>query len=90
MKSRSRREVIEDIQYAAFWLANEVHSLPPGRAFLALLGEISDEAIDLAVQQQAGKSRRFSPMPWPPNFTVTRVVSIALNGLKRIALIPHF
>ena len=50
MKSRSRREVIEDIQYAAFWLANEVHSLPPGRAFLALLGEISDEAIDLAVR----------------------------------------
>ena len=50
MKSRSRREVIEDIQYAAFWLANEVHSLPPGRAFLALLGQISDEAIDLAVR----------------------------------------
>ena len=42
--------MIEDIQYAAFWLANEVHSLPPGRAFLALLGEISDEAIDLAVR----------------------------------------
>jgi hypothetical protein len=51
MKSRRRREVIEDIQYAAFWLANEVHSLPPGRAFLALLGEISDEAIDLAVRR---------------------------------------
>ena len=42
--------MIEDIQYAVFWLANEVHSLPPGRAFLALLGEISDEAIDLAVR----------------------------------------
>ena len=40
----------EDIQYAAFWLANEVHSLPRERAFLALLGEISDEAIDLAVR----------------------------------------
>ena len=24
--------------------------MPPGRAFLALLGEISDEAIDLAVR----------------------------------------
>jgi hypothetical protein len=29
---------------------NGVHSLPPGRAFLALLGEISDEAIDLTVR----------------------------------------
>jgi hypothetical protein len=29
MKTRSRREVIEDIQYAV-WLANAVHSLPPG------------------------------------------------------------
>jgi hypothetical protein len=47
MKSRSRREVIEDIQYAVFWLANEVHSLPRERAFQALPGEISDEAIDL-------------------------------------------
>jgi len=45
MKSRSRREVIEDIQYAVFWLANEVHSLPRERAFLTLLSEISDEAI---------------------------------------------
>ena len=50
MKSRSRREVIEDIQYAVFWLANEVHSLPRERAFLTLLSEISDEAIDLAVR----------------------------------------
>ena len=42
--------MIEDTQYAAFWLANEVHSLPPGRAFLALVSGISDEAIDLAVR----------------------------------------
>ena len=31
-------------------MANEVHNLPPGRAFLVLLSEISDEAIDLAVR----------------------------------------
>ena len=48
MRSRSRREMIEDIQYAAFWLANEIHSLPWERAFPTLLAGISDEAIDLA------------------------------------------
>jgi hypothetical protein len=42
--------MIEDIQYAAFWLANEVHSLPRERAFLTLVSEISDKAIDLAVR----------------------------------------
>ena len=42
--------MIEDIQYAAFWLANEVHKLPRERAFFALLDGISDEAIDLAVR----------------------------------------
>jgi hypothetical protein len=61
MKSRRRREVIEDIQYAAFWLANEVHSLPPGRAFLALLGEISDEAIDLAVRRPVKSKSQGNP-----------------------------
>src|ERR1700751_5969784 len=40
----------EGIKYAAFWLENEVHSLPRERAFLTLLGGISDEAIDLAVR----------------------------------------
>jgi hypothetical protein len=40
MKSRSRREVIEGIQYTVSWLANEVHSLPRERAFVALLGDI--------------------------------------------------
>ena len=49
MKGRSRREITEDIQYAAFWLVNEVRSLPRERAFFTLLSEISDEAIDLAV-----------------------------------------
>jgi len=42
--------MIEDIQYAVFWLANEVHSLPRERALVTLLGELSDEAIDLAVR----------------------------------------
>jgi hypothetical protein len=46
MKRQSRREMIEGIQYAAFWLANEIHSLPRESALATLLREISDEAID--------------------------------------------
>ena len=91
MKSRSRREVIEDIQYAAFWLANEVHSLPPGRAFLALLGEISDEAIDLAVRCTTA-GRQIVAVLTDVLATKLRgapTMSIALNGLKRNGLIPR-
>jgi capsule polysaccharide export protein KpsC/LpsZ len=33
------------IQYAAFWLADEIHTLPRQAAFSALLREISDEAF---------------------------------------------
>jgi hypothetical protein len=49
MKSRSKREMIEDIQYAAFWLGNEIHTLPRESAFATLLHDISDEAIDLVM-----------------------------------------
>ena len=49
MRSRSKREMIEGIQYAAFWLANEIHKLPRDSAFPTLLQEISDAAIDLVM-----------------------------------------
>jgi hypothetical protein len=50
MRSRSKPEMVEGIQYAAFWLANEIHKLPRDAAFPTLLREISDDAIDLAVR----------------------------------------
>ena len=46
MNTRSRREMIEGIQYAAFWLANEIHNLPRESVFPTLLREISNEAIE--------------------------------------------
>ena len=47
------------------------------------LAEMKPSILRCGVQQHAGRSRRFSRMPWLLNFAVTRVVSIALNGLKR-------
>ena len=75
--------MIEDIQYAVFWLANEVHSLPRELAFATSLGEVSDEAIDLTVRctKQAGKSRGSSLLLWPRSFAAIPIMSIALNGL---------
>ena len=56
MKRQSRREMVEDVQYAAFWLANEIHSVPREAAFATLLGEISDEAVDFVVScNRAGR-----------------------------------
>jgi hypothetical protein len=46
MKRRSRREKVEGVQYAAFWLADEIHNVPREAAFATLLHEVSDEAID--------------------------------------------
>lgn len=49
MKRQSRREMVEGVQYAAFWLGNEIHNLPREAAFATLLHEISDEAIDFVM-----------------------------------------
>ena len=35
------------------------------------------------VEQEAGKSPRFSPIPWLPSFAAIPIVCIAFNGLKR-------
>lgn len=41
--------MVEGVQYAAFWLGNEIHNLPREAAFATLLHEISDEAIDFVI-----------------------------------------
>ena len=49
MKRQSRREMVEGVQYAAFWLANEIHSVPREAAFATLLREVSDKAVDFVI-----------------------------------------
>ena len=92
MNRQTRRQMVEGVQYGAFWLANEVHSLPPGRAFLALLGEISDEAIDLAVRCTTAGRQIVAVLTdaLATKLHGDRVVNIASNGLKRSGLIPRF
>ena len=89
MKSRSRREISEDIQYAAFWLANEVHSLPRERAFPTLLGEISDEAIELAVggTRAGGQITAFLTDALARKLRGDPDNEYCLNGLKENSLI---
>ena len=59
MKRQSRREMVEDVQYAAFWLANEIHNVPREAAFATLLHEISDEAVDF-VMSCSGAGRQIA------------------------------
>jgi hypothetical protein len=41
--------MVEGVQYAAFWLANEIHSVPREAAFATLLREVSDKAVDFVI-----------------------------------------
>ena len=49
MNRQTRRQMVEGVQYGAFWLANEIHNLPREAAFATLLHEIPDEAIDFVM-----------------------------------------